>query len=359
MLTERGDHGYLFSAGGTTGKLRYVFYSSDEFALSDRIFGQGFRTVGIGPRDTTANLMRAGALWTAFPASNLGLEETGCRILSLPYNQSAGETVAFLRTLEATVFLGVPTALLDLAQEAERTGWDRPVRMIVYAGEHLNPAGREYLRKVFRPDAIRSLGYAAVEVGPIGYQCPFCEGTEHHVFGDFCFVEIEEDREVLVTPLGRTVHPLIRYRIADHAEWVDAPCPCGRSARKLRLLSRSGDFIRLNTNKLEVEEIFPALEPFPELSTVFQVHLANEGTRLVVTFVIETRRDGAACGDATLAAKVMESIERHVAWFGNEVSRHYIATQGTLFRVRLVPPDTLPRVGRTGKIRRIVDERPA
>ncbi len=350
MLTRDPGSAYLFSAGGTTGRMKYVLYSREEFDESKRIFGLGFAAAGVEPTDTVANVLRAGAFWTAFLAANAGLEEVGCRILSVTGNHTPAETLAYLRAFRATAVLGVPSALLLLAQEAERGG-GLQLDKVLYSGEHLVPSVEAYLRRVLGARLVRSLGYAAVEVGPVGFQCPHCQGTEHHVFEDWCYLEADADGDALVTTLGKTLHPLIRYRLGDRVEWLDEPCPCGRSSRRFRLCERTDDQVKVNYGNLHLSTLYEVVEPFPELSGFFQVRVEPVGVNLRVRFLVETREPGeppAGLAERVRAALLEKAPPLRGAGGVNLVEE---------VTVELLPPEGIGRVERTGKIRRIVDLR--
>jgi len=353
MLTADPRGCYIFSAGGTTGKMKYVCYSNEEFADSKKQFGLGFAEAGIVAGDVVANFMRAGALWTAFLATNAGLEETGCRILSLTANQPEADTIKYLLTFKPNTIMSVTSNLVLLAQAAEAEGHDVTIEKIYYTGEHMPPTVADYLRRVFRTTVIRSLGYAAVETGPVGFQCPSCEGTEHHVLEDWCYVEATEDGDALVTTLKRHLHPMIRYRVGDRIEWVSDPCPCGRTTPRFRLLSRSDDIVRLNFSQLHLSQVFEAVADVPELSSTFQVLVDAEGAYRVLTFRVEVKHESTDRSDPHLRERLVEALKRRSPSLGQHFDLNLIKE----LRVELEPPNGIERIARTGKVRRIIDRR--
>jgi phenylacetate-coenzyme A ligase PaaK-like adenylate-forming protein len=111
---------YIFSAGGTTGLKKYVLYGTEEFSKSKQLFGKGFRALGIGSKNIVANLFPCGAFYTAFLAINKGLEETGCKILSLTGNISHKDMLEYIEMCKPDTIFGLPSLMIPLAQYAEQ-----------------------------------------------------------------------------------------------------------------------------------------------------------------------------------------------------------------------------------------------
>ncbi len=354
MLTMEPKDCYIFSAGGTTGSMKYVCYSYREFEESEKVFGYGFRAAGIEKGDVVANLLRSGAFWTAFLAVNKGLEETGCRVLSLTGNQNEEQTISYLKRFNANVMLLVPSVLLFLAQYVENNRIDIRIDKIFYAGEMLSDNNVEYVRRIFKSDIVASFGYAAVEIGPIGFQCRHCRDTEHHVFESYAYLEDIDDGDAIVTTLSRRLHPIIRYRICDRIDWVDEPCGCGRTSRKFRLRGRTGDMIKLNYCNLYLSEVERAIMQFPELSPFYQIHIEQAGNNKRLTFFIELKREDKDLYDnSDFNDRVLDALKAS----SKGISSDWKDRQIDSIIIRIVPPLSIERVGRTGKIKHIIDKR--
>lgn len=347
MLTASAEASYIFSSGGTSGVPRNICWTTEEFKQAARVLGQGFRTLGISSKDRVANLMRAGSLYTGFLAMNGGLEQTGCQILSLTANQSIDETLDLLETLKPNVAMGMTSTLVELAEKTRKEAREIRFDRIFYTGEAMSDSSRELLRSVFKALRVGSLAYGAVEIGPLGFQCDHCRHDEFHVSEDWAYLEFGPGGEVFATGTARTLHPIIRYRIGDRAAWVEAPCTCGRTTRKFRLLGRTDHYVRLLYNDLYTVEIDRALAPFPELTPVYQITVRDGEQGVEALLAIE--------GDAGpgLTEKVWERLKQEASEFAG------LPDFGCPFAIEIVPAGSIPRVGRTGKIRRIVDLRVA
>jgi phenylacetate-CoA ligase len=152
---------------------------------------------------------------------------------------------------------------------AERSGGRWPIRSISGWGEpgYSIPRVREDLERRWSavsdhaPVAVVDV-YGLSETGVIAIGCR--EGRGLHVAEDAWWLEriaidgegpagAEERGEIVVTRLGRSSLPLVRYRTGDVARLDPEPCPCGRTAPRLvgiqRLLDRLGPVFPLDVEE--------------------------------------------------------------------------------------------------------------
>ncbi|MCX6258146.1 MAG: hypothetical protein NTW49_09675 [Bacteroidia bacterium] len=353
LATGKPDHCYIFASGGTTNRPKFLLYSAEEFDESKQIFGEGFRASGINENDVVANYLKAGGLYTGFLAVNSGLEETGCRIISLSCNQPVDQTIEYLKTFRPNVILGFPSGLIRLAQACEQNKADIKFEKVFYAGEYISQADIDHIIRVFKVKIFKSFGYAAVETGPIGYQCEYCNGTEHHVAEDWCRVDLNDSREVLVTVFGRKLFPVIKYNVGDLAEWVDEPCSCGRTSPRLRLLDRSAKCIVLPASSISFQDITNVSATFPELTSIYQAVITEDAKKFVnITINIETRIPSSST-DNGLREKVEKAFNEDI----HALRDYREANKIRNFVVVLIPPGGIMSAERTAKTKRIIDHR--
>ncbi len=355
MLTSSLRGHYVFSAGGTTGAPSYVCYTPEELDRGVKAQKRCFEHLDLGPGDAVANCFKAGAFWTGYLVLNRTLESFPCRILPVTANQSVDETLDYLALFRPTVLISVPPVIAALAEAGERRKISLPLRAVLYAGNHLSLAQQEEIRRIWKNPFIGSAGYAAVETGPIGWQCAHCEGTEHHVLEDWCYLEREEDGNALVTVLERFYHPILRARVGDLVEWVDEPCPCGSGSPKFRLLSRSDDLVRLNFDQFQMSEAEAIFREYPELSGISQLVLEPRGKKLRFLFRVELRHSLEEPRKKTLAETLEQALMEKVPLF----SQGWEANGVDSLEIRLEPSGGIERLSRTGKIRQVVDLRGA
>lgn len=353
MLVSKDEAKYIFSAGGTTGSMKYVAYTPNEFIESTKYFGDGFESAGVGSGDVVANIMMAGSFWTAYPATNIGLEKTGCTILPITANQTVKETVEYLSMFNANTIIGITGEIIQVARFVEENEIELNIDKVLYSGEHMSDSTVKYIKDTLNAKIIKSAGYAAVESGPIGYQCPSCIGTEHHIFEDWCFTEKGDDGQLIVTCLDKWLHPIIRYEIGDQVELCNDKCDCGRTSTRIKLLSRTSDYIKFCKNEIYYSEVNKALAEISELSEVYQITVTPVGHSVDVLLTIEARNSNIDCFSSDLLNNVHNSFLKSSEALGQFSDDNLI----NKIEVTIVKPMTIERVGRTGKVKKLIDKR--
>ncbi|HEY9765456.1 MAG TPA: acyl-CoA reductase, partial [Chroococcales cyanobacterium] len=353
---------YLFSSGGTMGKPRVFTFTPDELRDSTDVFGRGFRMAGIEKEDVVANLFMPGYLWSSFIVTNQALETIGCTILPIGATNEREKLADLLLDLGATCLVGIPTQILAIAREFEKRGVIPGIKKIGYAGEHLSEGSRDFLQRHLGAEKIFSVGYAAVDVGPIAYACEHAEGTVHHVISDYCYVEIldlktrkpvkeGEVGEIVVTNLKRRLTPIVRYAIGDLGRLLGGSCPCGRTATRFELLGRSDDVLIVGGTNYSTQMIESLVAQDPRFSQNYQMIATNPAHKDTLVFRLELSKTLPAPDREKLAADLKKKARQN-----KELS--YDLETGVLdFFVELLDPGDLPFVARTQKTKRTLDLR--
>jgi phenylacetate-CoA ligase len=214
--------------------------------------------------------------WAAFDAaSRLGA-------LCLPAGGLSSQArLQMIRDNRATVVCCTPTYALRLAEVAQAEGINLTggtVRSIIVAGE---PGG-----SVESTRAAIEQGWGArvfdhwgmTEIGPLAVECPENPGGLHLLETE-CIAEILDPTshqpvppgtpgELVITNLGRTGSPLLRYRTGDLVVADTDPCPCGRHLLRLKggILGRLDDMVTIRGNNVFPASIEGILREFPEIS---------------------------------------------------------------------------------------------
>ena len=349
-FTRKANHSYVFSAGGTTGLKKYVLYSHDEFRRSAEIFGKGFRALGINETNTVANLFPAGAFYTGFMAINKGLEETGCHILSMTGNLPYGEILEYIRTFKPDSLFSLPSLFIPLAQYAEKEDIKINVKNIVYAAEHLTNEARSYLKKVFHAEHIKSFGYAAVEIGPIGFQCEHCGDSEFHVEEEWVHLDADANGEAVVTCIYKELQPIIRYKIGDYIKFIDSSCACGRHAKKFKLLGRTGEKVRISGHsEIYFEELEKSVLQAVSDGFVIQLVLEPNGIYTNLVLQVETKE----FNNSEVKDRLKKTLYKNIASLSTPKEKSMMSD----FSIILLEPNALERIAKSGKVRRIIDKR--
>jgi phenylacetate-CoA ligase len=152
-------------------------------------------------------------------------------------------------------------------------------RGAVFGGEPLGRRVREL---------IRSWDLEVFEYASLGDICGAMECSAHdglHTWEDLALVEHLDPRddstepaadgsrgELVVTSLMDDLAPLIRYRTDDLISFTRAPCDCGRTHGRMRVLGRKGDEVLVQGRSVLPRDLVPVLEDVPETAAaLFQI----------------------------------------------------------------------------------------
>lgn len=170
--------------------------------------------------------------------------------------------LATIDAIGATVVCCTPTYALRMAEVAAGERPDRPlaestVRVLIVAGEPGGsiPATRGRIEQSWGARVIDH--YGLTEVGPVSFECWDAPGFLHLNEGEYICEVLDpatgaavpdgQSGELVVTNLGRTASPVIRYRTGDIVVRRSEPCPCGRTWARLEggILARADDMVNI------------------------------------------------------------------------------------------------------------------
>lgn len=265
---EVEDQGYLLlKSGGSSGKAKYAPHSYEDAQVT---YDEGARfliAAGVDPKkDVCMNLFYSGDLYGGFISIYEALKEADVIQLPMAAEMDMAFVAKEITENHVNVLLGMPTYLLRLFREQKEVlAAYGGVKMLLYGGEHFDPAQIEYLKKTFHIERIGSLAYGCNEIGSMGYACPYCEGGIHHVVATKYLeilkpdsdepVEEGETGRLVWTPVDQENTGIKRYEIGDLGRFVKEPCKCGRMAPRFELLGRFGDIFKFATNYVNYQNI--------------------------------------------------------------------------------------------------------
>jgi phenylacetate-CoA ligase len=285
-----------------------------------------FRAAGVGAGDRVFFAFSFGpfiGFWLAFESA----ARLGC--LCIPGGGlSSAARLCLIMSNGATVICSTPTYAIRLGEVAAEENIDlgaSQIKKIIVAGE---PGGSILATRA----RIESLWAGArvfdhhgmTEVGPVTYECPSRPGVLHVIESAY-FAEVIDPAsrkpagtgqagELVLTTLGRTGSPLLRYRTGDLVKLGTrnpergTVCACGRHELALEggILGRTDDMVivrGVNVYPTAVEEIIRAFEDVVE----YRVHITQEDSLTQMRVEIEST---VSCHDpAALAARVEKAFE--------------------------------------------------
>jgi phenylacetate-CoA ligase len=249
--------------------------------------------------------------------------------------------LSMIETIGATVVCCTPTYALRLAEIAEherrRPLTEGTVRMLIVAGEPGGsiPATRERIERSWGARVIDHHGLT--EVGPVSFECWEAPGSLHINEGEFVAEVIDplsgdevgdgHTGELVLTNLGRTASPVIRYRTGDMVVRRSEPCSCGRTWARLEggILGRADDMVNIrgvNVYPVGIESVVRRLPEVVEFRSIVSRHGSMRSLRLEIEVAPEF-------GDSNAVAST--------------VAYHLREALGLSVNVHVVESGTLPR----------------
>ena len=242
----------VHQTSGTTGTPLRWLDTQESWDWWERCWGFVFRGAGLGPGDRVFFPFSFGlfiGLWSGFE----GARALGC--LAIPGGgQDSAHRLAVIESLGATAICCTPSYALHLAEVARERGVELRklgVRVTVHAGEPGAgiPSVRARIEEAWGARAYDHAGMT--EMGAYGYECEAQAGL--HVNESEFIVEVLDpvtgrparEGELVLTNLGRSCSPLLRYRTGDRVRLASGPCECGRTFARLEggILGRVDDML--------------------------------------------------------------------------------------------------------------------
>jgi len=250
---------------------------------------------------------------------------------------SSQQRLAMIRDLEATVLICTPSYAIHLGEVARAEGLDPyrdlKVRVTLHAGEPGAgiPATRERIESLWGAEAVDHAG--ASEIGAWSFSCSARNGL-HIIESEYVAEVIDPDTgtllpegkegELVLTNLGRTSFPVVRYRTGDIVKTRPrGTCSCGRTTLVLEggVLGRTDNMVTVrgvNVFPSAFQSLFDRFEDIGEHRvTAYRLEAMDE---LHVEFETDVGRD--RCGE------VAQAIRQAL---------------GIRISLEQLPPDSLPR----------------
>jgi phenylacetate-CoA ligase len=334
----------MHQTSGTTGPPLRLLHTVEDWQWWQDGLARTYRAAGVGAADRVGLAFSFGP-HVQFWAADAGLRESGAMAIALG-GMSSRQRLHTLRELAATTLVCTPTyalRLVEVALEHELEEAFATIERVICTGEPgaSLPAARTRIEEAF---GARCLDHAGLsEVGPYGYPC--AEGGGFHVDEDAYLCEVLDELqqpaaagargELVLTPLGHSGFPVLRYRTGDVVVNGTERCPAGHPHRWLPggIVGRTDAMVvirGMNVYPSLIEEAVRGVAGAGEYRVTFST---EPGGMHEVKLEVEL-------GDGASARGLQERIRQQVG-----------------LRVRIVPValGALPRGD--GKARRVVDLR--
>jgi len=338
LTFERSRYRRIHQTSGTTGRPLLWLDTEESWAWWARCWATVYRAAGIGPDDRIFFAFSFGpfiGFWSAYEGARL------VGAMSIPGGgMSSRQRASAVLTHDATVLVCTPSYALHLAEVASEGGLDvagSSVRATIQAGEPgaSLPAVK---RRIEQQWGARCYDHAgSTEAGAWGFECSAQAGL-HLNEGEFICEVVDpqsgapaSEGELVLTNLGRTGMPVIRYRTGDRVKLKTEPCQCGRTFHRLEngVIGRVDGVLLVRGVSVYPSAVEDVVRRFPEVGE-FAVDISREHELDEMTI----RAEIAVTGADRIAAAIAEEIREAL---------------GLRPRVEIVPSGSLPRFDLGGK----------
>jgi len=238
--------------------------------------------------------------------------------------------------LGVTVYFGTPTFLYDIANKAKELNYNFPkdfsLRRCLFTTERISASLRDIYEKGYGID-VRGL-YSTNETGGLAYECLAKKGMHvpHNVIIEIVNPETGkavgpgEVGQIVVTLLD-TYMPVLRLGTPDLSSYIDEPCSCGRTSRRiLGVVGKIGDAIKIRTMFCHHYQVNEVVSKIPQIAKYQIVVSHGANYRDDMAFRIEPVQE------ETDKEQVSQALKRNM----KEICKL------TVDRVEFLPRGTLP-----------------
>lgn len=340
----------VHTSSGSTGKPITTFYTKRDIRIWSELMARGLACTGARRGDIFQNTTSQG-FFTGGLGLIQGAEMLGLTVVPLG-SANTEKQLEIMRDFTVTVFHAIPSFALRLIEALKAQSGLREslkIRIAVLGAEPWTKEMRTKIEDGLDIKAFNNYGFAEVGGPGVAIECQAKSGL--HIWEDHFLAEVidpktgeplelEEEGELVITPLSREAMPLLRYRTGDITRFIDGKCECGRTHRKIDWFrGRIDDMIKVRGIGIYPSNIEKIVASHREANGNFQILISGIDDITVKAEACNgTWQDQAAIN--RLRKEIFEEIK-----------------DTTLLRtnVEILAQGTLPRSD--GKAKRVLDTR--
>ena len=359
------------ATSGTTGKPVVVGYTRGDIEVWTEVMARACTGAGITKEDIVQNIYGYG-LFTGGLGTHYGAQRVGAAVLPM----SGGNTqrqIMLMQDFGSTVLTSTPSFLMHIHGAGQQMGVDfrkLKLRIGLLGAEPWSESMRQSIDECFGIKACDMYGLSEI-IGPgVSFECnEVRKGL--HINEDYFYPEIihpdtgevlpyGEEGELVLTTIGNTGQPLLRYRTRDITRLSVAPCKCGRTLVMMeRICGRTDDMLIIRGVNFFPSQIESVILQRKGVSPHYMVVVDRPGSMDEVEIRIEVTDDFMAKAGADVISgsevEILKDVETAKKKIDN-LRRDIKDMVGITTKVTLVPPGTIPRS--EGKAKRVDDRRP-
>src|SRR4030067_100940 len=261
-----------------------------------------FRMIGIGEGDTLVICAAIDRCFMAGLAYYLGGLKIGARLVRAG-SGSAAQHWQMIKTTGATAIAGVPSLIKKIGQYALEKG-ETPskagIRLIIAIGESIRDNKLNLLSAANQIEEMWGVPlystYASTEMATAFSECRERKGG--HGRPELIIIEIvDEDGnhvppggtgEVVVTPMGVTGMPLIRFSTGDISFMITEPCGCGRRTPRLGpVVGRKNQMLKFKRTTVFPSSILSVAEGIEGVEgACIEARKKDDGTDNILLYIV-------------------------------------------------------------------------
>jgi phenylacetate-CoA ligase len=351
LAADPEDIVQIHCSSGTTGRPSFIGLTRADVEDWSEIVRRSAWAVGLRPGDRVLQALGMSRAWVGGLPLVQGLQALGTAVI--PTGAEPGTTwlLNVIQGLEPNALVATPSFAIYLGQQSADVlgvpARELSVRKIYVGGEPGGgvPATRAFAEELWNAEMREVMGGTDLCTVMWG-ECEDRTGM-HFVAADsvaFEIVSLDDQRplpieegvtgELVYSHLKREATPVLRFRHADIVEVTGTSCPCGRTAPKIRCLSRTDDMFivkGVNVYPTAIYDIVQGLRP----EVTGAMRIVKESPSHSIGGPLRVRVESAAAIGTEQADALRERIETRI----HELCR-------CRANVEVVPPGTYPAPGR-------------
>jgi phenylacetate-CoA ligase len=317
LCASRSEIVRIYSTSGTTGTPSYIPLTASD--LENWVTGsaRSYAASGVAAGQRIVSTYGAGPF--AAGAALDGFERIG--LSHIPVGTGNAERlVRAIEQLRPEAAALTPSYAAHVAERFEVRG--STVERLLVAGEPGGgePAFRAALEEGWGARVTEAMGIGDIGVSLWG-ECEEQDGMHLGARG-FVYAELIDPEtggpmamedgacgELVLSHLRHRAAPLLRFRTRDHVEVRTSPCPCGRTAPRVRCIGRTDDMLivrGVNVFPSAVREVVGAFAP--DVSGHILVRPRGEGVKQEPPLPVSVELARGARADAALADSIRERL---------------------------------------------------
>ncbi len=290
LAIKRNKIAEYVTTSGTSGSPVTVFLSKKDILRLAKNEYDSLKLMGNSSKDIFQLMTTIDKQFMAGLAYYLGVQKLNAGLIRIGPGVPQLQIDAILKYLP-TKIIAVPSfivALINFAKNNEIDLNKTSVKSIVCIGEpirnldfSLNVLGQKITENW---DVQLYSTYASTEMGAAFSECSAFNGC--HLNEDLLFAEVIKENgedakngeigEIIVTPLGVTGTPVIRYKTGDLAHVYYGKCSCGKNSLRLGpIVGRKNQMIKYKGTTIYPNSIFEILDQHNEIP-IYKIQISKD-----------------------------------------------------------------------------------